>query len=108
MHKLLFHKLLYEYQTYCSDVLSRSKLDIFDKCDEIDAIVNIYEILMEKICGMSDELAVALLQINGLLHHIYSGWLKKDDGCWIEPEGHVKNELELINNRERIIMGEAV
>ena len=106
MQKLLFHKLLYEYQAYCTDVLDKPKIDIFNLCYEIDAIVNIYEIMAASIDKMSVELVTALLKINGILQYIYSEWLKRDDGCWTELEEHVKEELSQIEN-EGYIMEEA-
>ena len=49
MKEHFLDRLYGEYQAYRASLLSCPNIEIFNRCYEIDAVVNFYEILMEKI-----------------------------------------------------------
>ena len=93
MKEHFLDRLYGEYQAYRASLLSCPNYEIFDRCDEIDAVVNFYEILSEKAEGMSDHELQALLKRRNLLMELYHLWLKRDDSAYGEMKMHVDNEI---------------
>lgn len=93
MKEHFLDRLYGEYQAYRASLLSCPNIEIFNRCYEIDAIVNFYEILMEKAGGMSDNELEALLQRKDLLMELYDLWLKRDDSAYSEMEMHIDSEI---------------
>lgn len=93
MKEHFLDRLYGEYQAYRSSLLSCPNIEIFNRCYEIDAVVNFYEILMEKAGGMSDNELEALLQRKDLLMELYDLWLKRDDSAYSEMEMHIDSEI---------------
>lgn len=93
MKEHFLDRLYGEYQAYRASLLSCPNIDIFNRCYEIDAVVNFYEILMEKAGGMSDNELEALLQRKDLLMELYDLWLKRDDSAYSEMEMHIDSEI---------------
>ena len=93
MKEHFLDRLYGEYQTYRASLLSCPNIEIFNRCYEIDAVVNFYEILMEKAGGMSDNELEALLQRKDLLMELYDLWLKRDDSAYSEMEMHIDSEI---------------
>ncbi len=93
MKEHFLDRLYGEYQAYRASLLSCPNIEIFNRCYEIDAIVNFYEILMEKAGGMSDHELEALLQRKDLLMELYDLWLKRDDSAYSEMEMHIDSEI---------------
>ena len=87
-------RLYGEYQSYKASVLGCTNAEIFDRCYEIDAVVNFYEILMEKAEGMSVYELETLLKRKNLLMELYGLWLKRDDSAYSEMKMHVDNEIQ--------------
>ncbi len=97
MGKLKEHfldRLFGEYQAFKSSVLGCANIDIFNRCYEIDAVLNFYEILVEKADTLPDCVLEALLRHRNILMELYGSWLKKDDNSYRELEAHVEGELE--------------
>ena len=82
--------------------MSCPNFEIFDRCYEIDAVVNFYEILLEKAEGMSDHELQALLERRNLLMELYDLWLKRDDSAYGEMKMHVDSE---ISNMTKAVSG---
>jgi hypothetical protein len=96
-----------EYQAYRADILGMSNTEIFGKCYEIDTIVNIYEILTEKIQDMSEDTLNELLSQKNILMWFYDSWLSKDDINYRELESHIEDEIKVIvNNHNKKSKGE--
>jgi hypothetical protein len=96
-----------EYQAYRADILGLSNTRIFEKCYEIDTIVNIYEILTEKIQDMSEDTLNELLSQKNILMWFYDSWLSKDDINYRELESHIEDEIKVIvNNHNKKSKGE--
>ncbi len=93
MKEHFLDRLYGEYQAYRASLLSCPNIEIFNRCYEIDAVVNFYEILMEKAGGMSDNELEALLQRKDLLMELYDLWLKRDDSAYSEMEMHIDSEI---------------
>ncbi len=85
-----------EYQAYRADILGLSNAEIFGKCYEIDTVVNIYEILMEKVQELQEDTLAALLSHKNILMGLYDSWMAKDDSNYRELESHVEDEIEAI------------
>lgn len=93
MKEHFLDRLYGEYQAYRASLLSCPNIEILNRCYEIDAVVNFYEILMEKAGGMSDNELEALLQRKDLLMELYDLWLKRDDSAYSEMEMHIDSEI---------------
>lgn len=93
MKEHFLDRLYGEYQAYRASLLSCPNIEIFNRCYEIDAVVNFYEILMEKAGGMYDNELEALLQRKDLLMELYDLWLKRDDSAYSEMEMHIDSEI---------------
>ena len=89
-------RLYGEYQSYKASVLGCPNAEIFNRCYEIDAMVNLYEILAEKADGLPEHVLAKLLQRRNILTELYEVWLKKDDGSYSELEKHVADEIEIM------------
>ena len=93
MKEHFLDRLYGEYQAYRASLLSCPNIEIFNRCYEFDAVVNFYEILMEKAGGMSDNELEALLQRKDLLMELYDLWLKRDDSAYSEMEMHIDSDI---------------
>lgn len=87
-------RLYGEYQAYKASVLGCPNDEIFGRCYEIDAMVNLYEILAEKADGLPEHVLEKLLQRRNILTELYELWLKKDDSAYSELVSHVEDEIE--------------
>lgn len=95
--KARFLECIYgEYQAYRASVLGGTNAEIYARCYEIDAVVNFYEILVEKAEVLSDQVLAALLERRNILMGCYGRWLKKDDSAYREMEAHVTEEIEAL------------
>lgn len=88
-----------EYQAYKADILSLSNVEIFGRSYEIDTVVNLYEILMEKVQELPVDTLAALLSHKNILMELYGLWMKKDDSSYQELVSHVEDEIEAIANK---------
>ena len=102
MKEHFLDRLYGEYQAYRASLLSCPNFEIFDRCYEIDTVVNFYEILVEKAEGMSVHELQALLKRRNLLMERYGLWLKQDDSTYGEMKMHVDNE---ISNMTKAVSG---
>ena len=93
MKECLFERLYKEYEEFKSSILKLSKLDIFNKCYEIDVMTNIYDILIDKADNMSDEETGTLLNRSHMLYELYRLWLKRDDYNYSELESFIYEEI---------------
>ena len=93
MKEHFLDRLYGEYQAYRASLLSCPNFEIFDRCYEIDTVVNFYEILVEKAEGMSVHELQALLKRRNLLMELYELWLKRDDSAYGEMKMHVDSEI---------------
>lgn len=93
MKEHFLDRLYGEYQAYKASILSCPNVEIFNRCYEIDAVVNFYEILMEKTTKMSDHELEALLKHREILTELYGLWLKKADSAYNDMKGHVDDEI---------------
>lgn len=87
-------RLYGEYQAYKASVLCCPNAEIFDRCYEIDVMVNFYEILAEKADTMTEQVLAELMRHKNILTELYELWLKKDDSSYSEMEKHVCDEIE--------------
>ena len=85
-----------EYQAYRASVLSCPNAEIFNKCYEIDIMVNLYDILTEKADTLQENVLASLLQRRNILSELYESWLEKDSSGYSELESHVDSEIENI------------
>ena len=56
MKEHFLDRLYGEYQEYKASVLGCTNAEIYDRCYEIDAMANFYEILAEKTEELSDDI----------------------------------------------------
>lgn len=100
MKERFLEKLYGEYQAYKVSVLSCPNAEIFNRCYEIDAITNFYEILAEKAGELSDGVLEVLLPHRFILSELYDLWLEKKDSCYTEMKKHVEEEIDGLMKRQ--------
>ncbi|MCD8148276.1 MAG: DUF3848 domain-containing protein [Clostridiales bacterium] len=96
MREHFLDRIFGEFQAYKASVLSATNAEIFAKSYEIDAVVNFYEILVEKAGALSAQALAVLLKQRNILMGFYEEWLKKDDSSYREMEAHITEEIEAI------------
>ena len=102
---LLEKRLYLELQVFRYSILRKSKREIYDSAYKIEILETIYDILLEKIQNMKEELLCHLLWWHGgILELIYQEWLKKDDSSYEEMLAHVKAELKLFSNEDLVVL----
>lgn len=94
MRKYFLSRIFGEYQAYKASVLGCTNSEIFGKSFEIDSIVNIYVILVEKADKLPDDTLAALLKHKNILSSLYDLWLKKEDSLYKELEEFVTEEIK--------------
>lgn len=99
MKEHFLDRLYGEFQAYRASLLSCTNAEIFNRCYEIDAVVNFYEIMREKAEKMSDCEMEILLQDKDILAELYNTWLQKSDSTFTEMTAHVEEEAENIIRR---------
>lgn len=95
MKERFLEKLYGEYQAYRAAVLSCPSVEIFNRCYEIDAITDFYEILAEKAGELPDEVLEALLPHRYILTELYDVWFEKPDVSYAEMKKHVEEQIEV-------------
>lgn len=105
MKERFWNKITVEYLTYKAAVLSGTNGEIYNRCYEIDTMVNLYELLMEKGETLPEVCLEGLMQQENVLRSFYEEWLKRDDKCYQELENYVTDELRYLevqkNDTER-------
>ena len=86
-------KVNLEQKRYHRKMLKLKPEDIYDRAYEIDCMVNISEVLLEKSEGMGED---SLLVLPNLLHFFYSRWIKTGDSFQTELEDSMDNSIREI------------
>ena len=95
---LLEKRLYLELQIFRYSVLRKSKREIYDCAYKIEMVETIYDILIEKIQNIGEEIIHHLLWWNGgILELMYQEWLKKDGNSYEELSLHIVEELKLFS-----------
>ena len=105
---LLEKRLYLELQIFRYSVLRKSKREIYDCAYKIEVLETIYDILLENIQNIKEEILYHLLWWNGgILELMYQEWLKKEDSSYVELSEHIRGELTLFSeDNHEIISGE--
>ena len=95
----LFRQRLYiELQVFKDSMLQKGKEDIFNASYEIEAYVNLYEILAAHVENLKIDMIRKLLNLDwGILEHIYLEWLTQEDSFYGELRAFACGELEGIS-----------
>lgn len=99
MKEHFLDRLYGEFQAYRASLLGCTNAEIFNRCYEIDAVVNFYEIMRERAERMFDCEMEILLKDKDLLTELYNTWLQKTDSTFMEMTAHVGEETGNIINR---------
>ena len=89
-------KVNLEQNRYHRKMLKLKPEDIFDRAYEIDCMVNISEVLLEKCEGMKEGILKCLLVLPNLLHFFYSRWMKTGDSFQEELEASMDASIREI------------
>lgn len=92
----LLDRLYGEYQAFKTRMLSLPANELFGRSYEIDIMVNLYEIMIQKSEGLTAEMLSALLDYENLLGYLYDRWLKVDDNKYSELEKYVEDKVEAL------------
>lgn len=98
--RLLAKRLYLELQIFRYSTLRKTKKEIYDASYKIELLVTIYEILLESMEYINEEMACRLLYWNGgILEFLYEEWLKKEDSTYGELKEHIGVELGTISGK---------
>ena len=101
---LLEKRLYLELQVFRYSILRKSKREIYDSAYKIEMLETIYDILLEKIQNITEDLICHLLWWKGgILELMYQEWLKKEDSSYEELLIHVKDELRLFSGEDLVV-----
>lgn len=89
-------KVNLEQKRYHRKMLKLKPEDIFDRAYEIDCMVNISEVLLEKCEDMGEDILKCLLVLPNLLHFFYRRWMKTGDSFQTELEDSMDNSIREI------------
>ena len=102
MKEHFLDRLYGEYQAFRASVLRLSGVqEIFDRCYEIDAVSNFYEILVEKGRSAFRGYSGNSFAAQRILSNLYEVWLKKYDSSYSEMQQHVEEEIQKFVKRMR-------
>ena len=105
VRNLLEKRLYLELQVFRYSILRNSKREIYDSAYKIEILETIYDILLEKIQSIKEELICHLLWWKGgILELMYQEWLKKEDSSYEELMVHIKDELRLFSGEDFVIL----
>lgn len=95
---LLLQRLYIELQVFKDSILQKGKEDIFNASYEIEAYVNLYEILAAHVENLKTGMIRKLLRLDrGILEHIYLEWLTQEDSFYEALRAFACGELEGIS-----------
>ena len=78
MEKLLCEKISLELSGFNQETLQKEKEEIYGMAYEIDSIINLYELLAEKL-NYQEEVLETLLVVPNLLAFLYQEWMSYED-----------------------------
>ena len=93
LRRLFCAKIALEYESIHEEMLSKEKEEIYDNAFYIDAVISIYECLLEMSQEMEQEGLKCLILFPNLLTFLYFRWMKKEDSYVEELEDCVKEEI---------------
>lgn len=93
LRRLFCAKITLEYESIHEEMLSKEKEEIYDNAFYIDAVISIYECLLEMSQEMEQEGLKCLILFPNLLTFLYFRWMKKEDSYAEELEDCVKEEI---------------
>ena len=100
LRNLLSKRLYIELQLFKDNKLRQEKEDIYKASYEIEAYVNLYEVLMENLNNLQKDIIRRLLNLRfGILEFLCREWLTKEDGFFDELRSYVCSELEKISEQ---------
>ena len=95
-------KIYRECVKFKEQQLELSKEEIFANAYKIDAVINIYEALVESSQRLEVEAMKNLLFYPNLLAYFYDGWLKIEDSQYEEMSQFLKRSLRDILLRQEV------
>ena len=89
-------RLNLEQNRYKKRMLKMNPEAVFGKAYEINCMLSIYEMLIEKSEKMETDILKCLLVIPDILHFFYRRWMKTGDSFQMELENSMEQGLEEI------------
>lgn len=93
LRRLFCAKISLEYHGIKEELLAKEKEEIYDQAYYIDAIINIYECLLEMSQELDREGLKYLILFPNLLAYLYLRWMKKEDSYLDELESCMRDEI---------------
>ena len=98
LREVFLERLHIEIQLFKDSMLRKSKADIYAAGYRIELYACLYEILVEQVERMPEELMRAMVYHPcSILDAFYDEWLRKDDSFYTELRDYVEDELEVIS-----------
>lgn len=94
LRELFCEKIALELERYKRKMLKRKPEIILESAYQIDSVINIYEILLEKSREFSEEALKNMLIFPNLLAHFYVEWMKQEDSYNEELQNCLKQSVE--------------
>lgn len=106
LRDLLSNRLYIELQLFKYSILGQTKEEIYRDSYKIEVFANTYEILLDDIENVDEEVVCVLLYQNfSILEFLYQEWLSKEDSVFDELKGYIKGELETIAQINNSVFG---
>ena len=84
LRKAFYEKIGNELELFKVKMLQEEPIYIYNNAFEIDSMINVYEILVEKGENYKDTTILRLLIVPNLLKYLYSHWFKTNSDTTLE------------------------
>lgn len=102
--KAFFEKIAYELNLFRRKMLEQGVEKVYDNAFEIDSMVSIYELLVDKGESLGVVTIMKLLVIPDLLNYIFKKWINTEDTTMEELEACM-DQIVLSLSKEKTIGG---
>lgn len=100
LQELFGRKISWEYTRFKQNMIQKEPEEVFAKAYQIDAYINIYELLLEMGQKIDEKGLEKLIIFPNLLPFLYENWLEKEDSYYRELSDFLKEEICKIPRKE--------
>ena len=101
LEKIFCLKISAELSAFQYDMLQKERKEIYQTAYQIDSMINLYELLIERCRTMKEEVLIIAITIPELLHFLYERWLEYEDSHVEDIQDCMDRELEALKNIDK-------
>lgn len=101
LEKIFCLKISAELSAFQYDMLQKERKEIYQAAYQIDSMINLYELLIERCRTMKEEVLIIAITVPELLHFLYERWLEYEDSHVEDIQDCMDRELEALKNIDK-------